>query len=296
MSRTDCGDGTNTFTPEPGEEINCTVTNYGGIPLQIDKDSYGGDGEFEFHLVNSSASFETNVQVVTTGSAGDGTGRGSGTLGLSNIGTYTITENDAPGWEESSNISCTVTHADHTTTDSAGSFTVGWNDEVSCFAFNLWLADVSLSKVVSGPTKVQPGGTTQYTFTVTNHDPDHWAMGLKLNDPMPQYLTATDTPTPGCSIASNTLKCDVMVAPGGTSTYVVNVKVADDAPTPVSLQNTATLTQIDITNNSFVSAGESAAVLGIVPTGSESQALALAALLSVLFGAALVFAGRRQMA
>ena len=115
MSRTDCGDGTNTFTPEPGEEINCTVTNYGGIPLQIDKDSYGGDGEFEFHLVNSSASFETNVQVVTTGSAGDGTGRGSGTLGLSNIGTYTITENDAPGWEESSNISCTVTHADHTT-------------------------------------------------------------------------------------------------------------------------------------------------------------------------------------
>ena len=82
--------------------------------------------------------------------------------------------------------------------------------------------DVTMTKTVTGDTTPEPGGTTQYTMVVTNHS-QYWATYLALVDELPAHLVPTSTPTAGCMIDAQTLRCKLpALAPGASTTVVVN--------------------------------------------------------------------------
>lgn len=288
----DIDDGDGTFTPGPGQTINCTATNYGAIPLTVDKRATGGDGTFEYTLTHATEGDPQNFSISTTGGASGGVGEGSTTIGMDYEGAYTLTETDQDGWTEGT-IECTVHHADDTTTESTGGFTVVKSDTVECFVVNQRPLDVTMTKTVTGDTTPQPGGTTQYTMVVTNHS-QYWATYLALIDELPAHLVPTDTPTPGCTIQGQKLTCKLpALAPGASTTVVVNVQVAADAPVPVSLDNTAALYSVAV--EALVPTALVSSAAQVPDTGAESLTLAALALGIVAAGFSLLGVSRRTI-
>ena len=290
----DCGgDGDGTFTPAVGETINCTATNYYGIPLTITKTARGGDDTFDFTLTGPNLETSQLSLTTTTGST-DGIGNGTTGTTLTTEGQYLLTETDQDEWYEGG-INCTVTHQDDSTSDYVNGFTVARGDSVECSVVNQHTLDVSMTKTVTGDTAPLPGGTTQYTMVVTNNSTTSWASGLALVDDLPAHLVPTDSPTPGCDITGQELVCKLPpLAPGASTTVVVNVQVAADAPVPVSLANTAAIFTLGVDALDPTQVASSQAV--IPHSGANTTLLAELALATLAAGIALLTFTRRRTA
>ena len=290
----DCdGTGSNLFTPEPGENVVCSVVNYSGVPVTIHKAAIGGDGTFNF--TTSGPTNETTSQITTTDGDATGFGEGSTSFDLRELGAHTFVEMNQAGWIEGP-VTCSIAHRDGTdTTGLTGSINIDFGDTVDCYVMNQRPNDVSMTKVVSGPTKVHPGDTTQFTITITNDSPDYWTSLLFMTDDLPEFLTPTAVNLAGCVIAGGDVNCKLQaLEPGAHYTIVIDVVVSPDAPEPISLVNHATVRGLDVTISDSAQVAESQASLGA--TGINPWPASALALLMLGAGAGLLVFVRRRPA
>ena len=163
------------------------------------------------------------------------------------------------------------------TVDSAGSFTnVASSDRADAPIFDPDLTNNSDSAIVTAtprpaelhvtktvaPPSVQAGGAVIYTMTVSNLGPAD-AEGVVLVDPFPAAVTAVSTTTPGCSVATNTLTCDLgTIAVDDTASIEVTAIVGSAG----TFTNTATASSTTpLLQSSTLSA--SATVVATAPPG-----------------------------
>ncbi|MFC4820186.1 DUF6923 family protein [Dokdonella ginsengisoli] len=109
------------------------------------------------------------------------------------------------------------------------------NDGTACIA-----PPVDLGIVKTGPATAAPGGALSWNLLVTNHGPGA-SSGFTVSDVVPAGVTGVASPTPGCTVAGNTVTCvGGALASGDTFT----ITITGNAPNPftAALTNTATVT------------------------------------------------------
>ncbi|MBO9664651.1 CARDB domain-containing protein [Dokdonella sp.] len=109
------------------------------------------------------------------------------------------------------------------------------NDGTSCVA-----PPVDLGIVKTGPATVAPGGALSWNLVVTNHGPGT-SSGFTVSDVVPAGVTGVASPTPGCTVAGNTVTCvGGTLASGGTFA----ITITGNAPNPftAAVTNSATVT------------------------------------------------------
>jgi len=111
----------------------------------------------------------------------------------------------------------------------------GNNDGTSCVTPPI---DLAIAK--TGPASAAAGGAISWTLTVTNNGPAT-SSGYTVVDTVPAGVTNIASPTPGCTVAGNTVTCvGGQLAVGATFSFTVT----GNAPVPFStaITNTATVT------------------------------------------------------
>ena len=104
--------------------------------------------------------------------------------------------------------------------------------------------DLAIAK--QGPVALIPGGTVSYTITVTNNGAGN-SSGFTVSDVVPAPLTDVASPTPGCTVAGNTVTCVGGRTLAGQSTqFTITARVPADLAAPVT--NTATVTANEADN------------------------------------------------
>lgn len=106
------------------------------------------------------------------------------------------------------------------------------NDGAACVA-----PPVDLGIVKTGPAAAAPGGALSWNLVVTNHGPGT-SSGFTVSDTVPAGVTGVASPTPGCTVAGNTVTCV-----GGTlasgDTYTITITGNAPNPFTAALTNTA---------------------------------------------------------
>ncbi len=117
-------------------------------------------------------------------------------------------------------------------------------------------ADLSVTKT-DNADPVTRGSVFSYSIVVTNNSTDTVANGVKITDTLDPKTSFVDAAGATCSVSSGTVTCDVgFLSPGASTTIVMNVKVANDAPTGGTTQTgtcTGSTASIDLCNRVSVS-------------------------------------------
>jgi uncharacterized repeat protein (TIGR01451 family) len=94
-------------------------------------------------------------------------------------------------------------------------------------------AEVDLGLEKSGPATYVPGGTINYTLTVTNHGVGH-SSGFVVTDTLPAGITNPTTSTEGCEFTGQNLSCVFSeLAVNASKTIQVSGVAASDATQPI---------------------------------------------------------------
>ncbi|WP_159618185.1 DUF7507 domain-containing protein [Ruania rhizosphaerae] len=117
--------------------------------------------------------------------------------------------------------------------------------------------DLSVDK--TGPAALVPGGTIEYTITVTNHGPGN-SSGFTVSDTIPDMLLNPDTDEPNCTVAEGTFTCIGGRTEADTSVdFTISAEVPDDLDPQTLVENTATVSaneeDPDEENNTSTSGG-----------------------------------------
>ncbi|WP_254552232.1 DUF11 domain-containing protein [Kitasatospora sp. MMS16-BH015] len=89
-------------------------------------------------------------------------------------------------------------------------------------------ADLAIVKKTANDTRVSPGATFDYAFTVTNNGPSR-ALGVVVTDPLPAPLAFVSS-ADGCTAAGQNVVCPRLVelAVGASRTYTITVRLDAD--------------------------------------------------------------------
>ena len=106
------------------------------------------------------------------------------------------------------------------------------NDGATCLG-----EPTTLTITKAGPPVVAPGGTITWTVVVTNSGTTT-SSGFAFSDTVPAAITNVASPTPGCSVAGNTVSCAGGQLAAGDS---VPITITGTAPASGCVTNTATV-------------------------------------------------------
>ena len=134
------------------------------------------------------------------------------------------------------------------------------NTVLNNYDINYRANPVTVTKVNNTNGTIAPGGTFNYTVTITNNGNQATSNPFTLTDPLPQYLTLTGTPTsPAGTVTNNgtntalNLSIAGSILPGNSTTVTIPVTVDPSAPVGTALTaNTAT---VDPGNNNQTAQG-----------------------------------------
>jgi hypothetical protein len=210
-------DSSGNVTLNLGDDVTCTITNADVAPtlhvIKVVNNPNGGaatPSNFSIHVK------KTGVDVANSPHAGASS---PGTLYTLSAGAYSVSEENLTGY------TLTGISGD---CDSSGAVALSVGQNKTCTITNTDLApNLTIVKTpdASGDTGyfVSPGGTAQFTLTVSNTGQGN-AYNVLITDTLPSDVGAwTSDQTTACTITTNTsLSCSLAgLAPGGS--FVVNL-------------------------------------------------------------------------
>ncbi|MEE2524471.1 DUF11 domain-containing protein [Pseudarthrobacter sp. J47] len=145
----------------PGQAISCSLTNTaapGGV--EVTKSVMGVMDDFEWSIPFTISPVPAGQDATQSATTADPT---VGWTGLLTGEEYTLTEQVPDGWTGGA-ITCVVTHADDTTEEVAGTFTIAAGDSVACAVTN---------QVLPGELTIiknAVGGNGTFDFTITGEE------------------------------------------------------------------------------------------------------------------------------
>jgi len=228
--------GTSTFTPDPGESVDCTITNIGTGRATVTKTVPG----------ETTWSFDFTILPVPAGETGTKTATSaSPTVGWNNLMPgvdYTISE-----VVESDLVVGTMTCTNGANELGSSTFQVTPGSTATCSITNTRITDIQVTKTAGGP-EVLPGGSVDWTIVVKNNGPST-ALNVALVDKLPSTLVligVTAPPAWNCSGTTpgvgGTVNCTTPdLVPGESATFTVRSVVADGLAN-VTIQNVAVVT------------------------------------------------------
>ncbi len=242
------GVGTSTFTPNPGESVDCAITNIGTGSANVTKTVPG----------ETNWSFDFTITPVPVGEAGTKTATsGAPTVGWNNLTPgvdYTISE-----VVDSDLVVGTMTCTNGASGLGSSTFQVSPGGTTSCSITNTRITDIQVTKIAGGP-EVLPGGSVDWTIVVKNNGPST-ALDVALVDKLPATLVLTGVTAPpawNCSGTTTgvggTVNCTTPdLVPGESATFTVRSVVVDGLAN-VTIQNVAVVststTETTTDNNS----------------------------------------------
>ncbi|WP_457666669.1 prealbumin-like fold domain-containing protein [Thiolapillus sp.] len=145
----DNGDSPEKLTLAPGDDVTCTFNNTEQALLRIVKESYGGDGVFEF---NSDLPGHPTFSILTGGSSGSSKpGTGSVSFGAFTPGNYVINETVPSGW--------TLDSATCDNGSTLPNLQLAAGEDVTCTFTNTKLGEIQIKKAT------HPANGTGFGFT-----------------------------------------------------------------------------------------------------------------------------------
>ena len=289
-----CGTSGATFTPTPGQDVTCAITNTELANVSVTKTVDPGD--------EAGWSFDFTIDPVPTGETATKTATSAAPTvtwdGLVPGTTYIVTEVEGSDLVVGELI-CT----DGDNGIGASAFTPTAGQDVSCAIANTRVADIEIIKSTNA-TLVFTGSQVQWEIEVSNNGPST-ALDVVLDDPLPTTLSllsvspptgwaceTTVTGTPGRVVCST----DDM-APGERAVFgIVSIVNASAPAGPIN--NTATVTTSTDetrTDNNTDSAGITVEIVAVLPpTGGYVQTRLLLATLLIGAGIALIATQRRR--
>ena len=143
-SNTDLGTATATFDVQPGEEITCVFTNTKNGEITIEKQTVGGDGDFDF----------TSGDVATFDAAQLSDDETSGPVSVE-PGNYAVSEDSQAGWNLT-DLACSDSaqdDADDSNTDlgtGTATFDVQPGEQITCVFTNTKNGEITIEKQTVG--------------------------------------------------------------------------------------------------------------------------------------------------
>jgi uncharacterized repeat protein (TIGR01451 family) len=251
------GPGTSvSVTPQPGDDIACTVTNtQQPAHLSIAKSASpspavpGTDETYTLVVSNAGPSRATNVRVtdplpsgLSFVSASAGCGEAGGTVACTTDSleagasqAFTVTARVASSVEGCAGFANTATVTSDTPDPDAA------DDAASVCPQLEGRTDLSIDKTPSLATLPVGGGQVMYTLVVENDGPSD-ATGVTVSDPLPPGLTleAASASQGSCSTAGGAVSCALgKLAQGGSAQVLVTARTWG---TPGAIVNTASVT------------------------------------------------------
>jgi uncharacterized repeat protein (TIGR01451 family) len=230
-----------TVTAQPGENIDCTITNDDMAPgltiVKVVNNLFGGNlGVAAFPLLVDGAPVTSSVPTIPSANT-----------------NLAVTEVQQPGYTALSTVcaSTDVTSANNLNA-SSGSATVKLapGEKVTCTITNQDTpVDLALTKSDGGATATAGGAPFSYTLTVANVGQRNADAGepVTVTDNLPSGFTWVTVPS-NCSTAGQVLTCTIdpalLVAGGAPVTIVATVIAKADTPAG-TYTNTALVTTVD---------------------------------------------------